>query len=203
MGMESELQGENYMGCFLDPLARRLADGDPGAPRELVERHHAELYRYARALLRDVPAAEDAVQEAFERAFAALGKYPEERIKTLSLRPWLYRITLNVVRNAWRDSRWEVSVAETPEGTDQRFGAASGRASGADTEAWLDTLKALGRLSERQRVAIALRYLEDLPYTGIAEVTGWPENTCKTLVRRGIERLGALLSEGSDGKGGS
>jgi RNA polymerase sigma-70 factor (ECF subfamily) len=192
----NEMRGE-------DPLAQRLADGDPGAPRELVERHHAELYRYARTLLRDAPAAEDAVQEAFRRAFAALGKYPKERIETLSLRPWLYRITLNVMRNAWRDSRREVSVAETPEGTDQRFGAVSGYASGADTEAWMDALEALGRLSERQRVAVALRYLEDLPYAGIAEVTGWPENTCKTLVRRGIGRLGALLSDESDGKGGS
>jgi RNA polymerase sigma-70 factor (ECF subfamily) len=201
--VDIELDSENTMGS-LDPLARRLADGDPGAPRELVERNHAELYRYARALMRDGPAAEDAVQEAFERAFAALGKYPEERIKTLSLRPWLYRITLNVVRNAWRDSRWEVPVAETREGTDQSFGAVPGLASSADRrEAWLDTLEALGRLSERQRVAVALRYLEDLSYAGIAEVTGWPENTCKTLVRRGIRRLGALLSDESDGKGGS
>jgi RNA polymerase sigma-70 factor, ECF subfamily len=201
MSMESELESENDMGC-LDPLAWRLADGDPDAPRELVERHHAQLYRYARALLRDTPAAEDAVQEAFERAFAALGKYPEERIKTLSLRPWLYRITLNVIRNAWRDNRREVPVAETPE-PDERFGTVSGLASGAYREAWLDTVEALGRLSERQLVAVALRYLEDLPYAGIAEVTGWPENTCKTLVRRGIERLGALLPDESDGKGGS
>jgi DNA-directed RNA polymerase specialized sigma24 family protein len=56
-------------------------------------------------------------------------------------------------------------------------------------------------LSERQRVAVTLRYLEDLPYAGISEVTGWPENTCKTLVRRGIGRLGALLSLESDGEG--
>ena len=201
MGMDSELESENDMGC-LDPLARRLADGDPGAPRELVERHHAELYRYARALLRDAPAAEDAVQEAFERAFAALGKYPQERVGTLSLRPWLYRITLNVIRNAWRKRRRELSVAETL-GPDERFGAMSGLASGAEREAWLDTLEALGQLSERQRVAVTLRYLEDLPYAGISEVTGWPENTCKTLVRRGIRRLGALLSDESDGKGGS
>ena len=203
IGVDIELESENTMGS-LDPLAWRLADGDPGAPRELVERHHAELYRYARALMRDGPAAEDAVQEAFEKAFAALGKYPQERIETLSLRPWLYRITLNVVRNAWRQRRWEVPVAETQEGTDQSFGAVPGLASSADRrEAWLDTLEALGRLSERQRVAVALRYLEDLSYAGIAEVTGWPENTCKTLVRRGIERLGALLSDESDGQGGS
>lgn len=186
----------------LDPLARRLAEGDPGAPRELVERHHAELYRYARALLRDEHGAEDAVQEAFERAFIALGKYPKERIETLSLRPWLYRITLNVVRNAWRDLRREVLVAEAPE-PDQRFGSVSGLASGAESEAWMDALGALERLSERQRVAVVLRYLEDLPYAAISEATGWPENTCKTLVRRGIGRLGALLSEESDGNGGS
>ena len=186
----------------LDPLARRLADGDPGAPRELVERHHAELCRYAWALLRDAPAAEDAVQEAFERAFVALGKYPEERIEALSLRAWLYRITLNVVRNAWRNGRREVSVVEVLEETGERFGAASGSAPGANREAWLDALGAMGRLPERQRVAVTLRYLEDLPYAGIAEATGWPENTCKTLVRRGIERLGVLLSDGNGGSSG-
>ena len=97
-----------------DPLVRRLA-GDPEAPEELVRRHHAELYRYARALLRGAPAAEDAVQEAFARAFVALGKYSEERIEALQLRPWLYRITLNVVRNNWRAGRREVPVAEMPE----------------------------------------------------------------------------------------
>jgi len=198
MGMEIELESAEDMRSE-DPLAKRLADGDPGAPGELVERHHAELCRYARALLRDAPAAEDAVQTAFERAFVALGKYPEERIAALSLRPWLYRIVLNVVRNAWRDSRREVPVAEPPE-PDERFGTVSG--SGADREAWLDVLGALGRLSERQRVAVALRYVEDLPYAEIAETTGWPENTCKTLVRRGIARLGVLLSDGSDGNGG-
>lgn len=185
-----------------DPLSRRLAAGDLDAPRQLVERHHAELYRYALALLRDAPAAEDAVQETFERAFAALGKYPEDRIKALFLRPWLYRIALNVVRNAWRERRREVPVAEMPEGTGGRLGTALSSAPGSDTEAWLDTLAALERLSERQRVAVALRYIEDLPYAEIAEIASWPEGTCKTLVRRGIGRLGILFSGGSDGKGG-
>jgi len=101
-----------------DPLARRLAAGNLDAPRQLVERHHAELYRYALALLRDASAAEDVVQDAFERAFAALGKYSEDRIKALSVRAWLYRITLNVVRNAWRERSREIPAAETPERAD-------------------------------------------------------------------------------------
>jgi RNA polymerase sigma-70 factor, ECF subfamily len=200
MGMETELESAKDMRIE-DPLAKRLANGDPSAPGELVERHYAELCRYARTLLRDTPAAEDAVQTAFERAFVALGKYPEERIEALSLRPWLYRIVLNVVRNTWRDSRREVLVDETPE-LNESLGPASGSAPGAYREAWMDALGALGRLSERQRVAVTLRYVEDLPYTEIAETTGWPENTCKTLVRRGIARLASMLSSTSDRNGG-
>ncbi len=183
------------------PLEGRLADGDPEAPGEMVARHHAELCRYARTLLADSSAAEDAVQTAFERAFVALGKYPEERIENLSLRPWLYRITLNVVRNVWRDGRREAPVAETPE-PDERSRAVASSASGADREAWIDALEALRRLPERQQVAVTLRYIEDLPYAEISERTGWPENTCKTLVRRGIDRLGGL-SEEPDGEGGN
>ncbi|MBA2441637.1 MAG: RNA polymerase sigma factor [Rubrobacter sp.] len=199
--MTSEPESENEVGSP-NPLARRLAVGDPGAPRELVERHHAELYRYARALLRDVPAAEDAVQGAFAKAFAALGRYPAKRIEGLSLRPWLYRITLNVVRNVWRDGGREVPAAETPE-PGERYEKDLDPTSSTDREVWMDTLEALGRLSERQRVAVTLRYLEDLPYAGISEATGWPENTCKTLVRRGIGRLGVLLSEDQDQEGGN
>ena len=71
-----------------DPLAARLADGDPLAPKVLVERHYAELYRYAFSVLREEQAAEDAVQDAFERAFAALGRYPEGRLRAMKLRPW-------------------------------------------------------------------------------------------------------------------
>lgn len=154
IGMETEFEGvgiANEMSSE-DPLARRLAGGDPEAPGELVERHHGELCRYALALMRDGPAAEDAVQEAFERALVALGRFPEERIAALRLRPWLYRITLNVVRNAWRDGRREVRVAEAPEPR-ERSGAAPDPASGAEREAWMDALEALGRLPERQRVA--------------------------------------------------
>jgi DNA-directed RNA polymerase specialized sigma24 family protein len=69
-----------------DSLAARLADGDPSATRDLVERHYSELYRYAFAMLRDDGAAEDAVQDAFERALGALGRYSEERLRAIALR---------------------------------------------------------------------------------------------------------------------
>jgi RNA polymerase sigma factor (sigma-70 family) len=57
----------------------------------------------------------------------------------------------------------------------------------------MDALAALAYLPEKQRVAVTLRYLQDLPYAEIARITGWPESTAKTLVRRGLIRLRDLL----------
>lgn len=177
-----------------DSLAERLADGDPGAAREVVSRYHAELLRYATVLLRNAAAAEDAVQEAYGRAFDALGRYPERRIRELSLRAWLYKITLNVVRNTWRKERREVLMARVPE--------EPGGISSAAPETRLDILAALRGLPERQRIAVALRYLSDLPYSEIELATGWPQATCRTLVKRGLKRLRTLISV-TDSEGGT
>lgn len=161
-----------------DSLATRLADGDPRAPRDLVEWHYSGLYRYAFAMLRDGGAAEDAVHDAFVNALEALAKYPEGRIRGMRLRPWLYCITLNVVRNRVRRRR-EFPVEERP-AVVERDG---------NPEGVMDALAALERLPEKQRVAVTLRHMQDLPYAEIADATGWPENTVKTLARRGIQRL--------------
>src|ERR687897_2816044 len=104
--MKTRTRRQEWTAGF-DPLAARLADGDPLAPKALVERHYRELYRYAFSVLREERAAEDAVQDAFERAFAALGRYSEERLRAMRLRPWMYRITLNVARNRLRERREE------------------------------------------------------------------------------------------------
>ena len=149
-----------------------------------MDRHYTEMYRYAFSMLRDERAAEDAVQDAFERALAALGRYHEGRLRAMRLRPWLYRITLNVTRNRLRRRR------EVPF---EKVFDLVGAGSNENREGVMDVLAALEKLPERQRVAVTLRYLQDLPYAEISGVTGWPEGTVKTLVRRGLERLRGLM----------
>jgi RNA polymerase sigma-70 factor, ECF subfamily len=188
-GMKTRARRQEW-AAGLDPLAARLADGDPLAPKALVERHYRELYRYAFSVLREERSAEDAVQDAFERAFSALGRYSEERLRAMRLRPWMYRITLNVARNRLRQRR-EVPVEDL----------CVEAASDEDRESIMDTLAALGGLPERQRVAVTLRYLQDMPYAEISSVTGWPEGTAKTLVRRGLMRLRSLMVEEPEGGG--
>jgi len=173
-------------------LAERIACGDALAVQELVERHYAELYRYAFAALRHRAASEDAVHDALVRALEALGRYPEERIRGMSLRPWLYRITLNTVRNRLR-ARGREARLEDPGALAEPRG---------DPEGVMDALAALRLLPERQRVAVSLRYLQDLPYAEISAATGWPEGTVKTLVRRGLIRLRAAMEQEERSRGG-
>ena len=63
----------------------------------------------------------------------------------------------------------------------------------------MDVLGALRKLPERQRVAVTLRYMQNLPYAEISAATGWPEGTARTLVRRGVMRLRKMMVEDPGG----
>src|SRR5712691_8122047 len=65
----------------------------------LVLRYASQLYGFALRWIGNPTDAEDIVQVAFERAFITLDNYPAPFIRTLKLRPWLYKVTLNVSRN--------------------------------------------------------------------------------------------------------
>lgn len=166
-------------------LNERLAKRDPEAPGEMISAHYPELYAYARAMLRDATLAEDVVHDALVGALEALGKYRAQRIRELALRAWLYRITLNKVRDHLRRSsrRNESPFYEDLHPEPQ-----------PDHDGVMDALDALANLPEKQRVAVTLRYMQDLPYAEIAAATGWPENTAKTLVRRGLGSLRKTLA---------
>jgi hypothetical protein len=153
----------------LDRLAARLADGDPRAALDLVEGYYAEPYRYAFAILRGGKDAEDAGQDAFERALTALGWYPEERIRAIA--PCVV-VSYNRERGA------QLAPAEPRGGGWGRPRSVVGRAG------YRDRREAGGRygragdagvfLPERQRMALTLRYVQDLPYAEICAATGWP-----------------------------
>jgi RNA polymerase sigma-70 factor (ECF subfamily) len=61
--------------------------------------------------------------------------------------------------------------------------------------------RALARLPTPQRLALTLHYFDDMRYEEIAAVMGLPLNTVKSHIRRGKERMAALLAEGDDLEG--
>ena len=72
-------------------LARLVTRRDPSAVRVIIRRNNRRLYRAAWSVLRDRAEAEDAVQDAYLKAFAAMGNFEGRP----SLSTWLTRIVVN------------------------------------------------------------------------------------------------------------
>src|SRR5262252_8133347 len=87
------------------PLEAALAADLDGPFERLVPEYQDRLFGFALRLTRSREDAEEIAQDAFVRAYRAMKSYPAERVRSLALRAWLYRITLNVARNHRRRRR--------------------------------------------------------------------------------------------------
>src|SRR5580765_4986473 len=111
---------------------RRARNGDQDAFRGIVEVYAKPLWRAAFRVLGDGAAAEDAVQDAFLRAWRALDRFDEQA----ELSTWLYRITVNAAIDQRRERRRrEVMDGAIPEDFDGQVAAAS-TSPGPDTQTY-------------------------------------------------------------------
>ena len=110
------------------------------------------------------------------------------------LRPWLYRITLNVVRNRLR--RRQVPRAPLEAAGTQASQDSPGPAASAErSETRRELTAALAALPRRYREAVLLRHVEDLSYPEAAAVLARPVGTVKSDVHRGLAQLRAALHD--------
>jgi RNA polymerase sigma-70 factor (ECF subfamily) len=113
-----------------------------------------ELWRVAAAISGSREAAPDLVQEAFVRAVRRIDSFRGDG----PLEGWLWRIVVNVARNGRR----EPPMASLPENLNTEAALPAGVAQG-------ELAAAMTRLSERQRLALFLRYYADLDYATIGD----------------------------------
>ena len=140
-----------------------------------------DVYAYAATLLRDRGAAEDVTAQAFERAFRRRTRYDARRGTP---RAWLFGIVRNAALDELRQ-RKRAASAPVP---------APPAAPDPEEEAELairrDAVRAaLGRLSARDREAIALKYHAGLSNTELAAVLGVSPTNAGTLVHRAMSKL--------------
>jgi RNA polymerase sigma-70 factor (ECF subfamily) len=148
-------------------LIERCRAGDLAAFEPLVEKYRQRVYRLAYNILRDPEEAWDVSQDAFIRAFQALGSFRGDS----AFYTWLFRIVINVARDRARQH------------------AARGRAFGTERveeEDW-----------DRHQAIFMLSDLEGLSYREIAEVLNIPMGTVMSRLhnarRRLRDALGPLL----------
>jgi RNA polymerase sigma-70 factor (ECF subfamily) len=171
-------------------LAAYLATDLDGHFAALVRLFQDRLYGFALRLTRSPQDAEESIQDAFVRAYRALERYPSEQCRTLQLRPWLYRITLNVVRNRVR--RPTLSLVPVDGEIGERlpgdpFDQPEVVAETIERHQRLEQL--LGELPGRYAMAVVLRHVQGLSYAEAAEVLDQPVGTTKSDVHRGLRLL--------------
>ncbi len=170
-------------------LVRRVLTGDVEAFSLLVDRHHARCLRVATHLLGSPDDAEDAVQEAFLRAYRHLGGYREQE----RFGAWVVRIVVNQCRSrVAKESRYEPLDA-LPGELDVVPANAEETADAALQRRLLAA--ALAKLPFEQREAIVLRFADALSYDDMAVVTGAGVSALKMRVQRACARLRTLLAE--------
>jgi len=168
-------------------LVRAAQDGSEQAVAELFDRHWDAAHRAAYLITHDRAAAEDIAQEAFLAALRALPRFDRRR----PLGPWLHRIVANraIDWSRSRQLRREVGAESVPE------------LAGPEpaTSGWPDHVAAvLAELPPEQRAVVVLRHLLELTPREIAELLELPQGTVNSRLRRGLDTLGAALSEQED-----
>ena len=169
-------------------LVNRGRSGDDAALSELVNRHHGSAYRVAMSLLHEDDAAQDVVQDAFLKAFRALGTFRGDA----SFRTWLLTITANEARGALRKSgrRRETALDDVGPIRSDSVDPAEEAMIASESER---ARKMLETLPEKQRLSVSLRIDEGLSFREIGEVIESSEGAARVNYFHGIRRLRELM----------
>jgi RNA polymerase sigma-70 factor (ECF subfamily) len=167
---------------------------DARAFADLAQEYAGRLYAVAYRMLGNRADAEDAVQRALLKCFAARDAYSAR----WAVSTWLYRALTNVCIDELRRRRVRGDVGSLDEAPASRA-RATGRGPGA-VAAGVDLARALDTVPREARILLALHYVDGLDYGELAKIRGISVNTVKSQLRRGKAILKqALEAGGHDG----
>jgi RNA polymerase sigma-70 factor (ECF subfamily) len=161
--------------------------GDREAFDLLVERHQRDVYRLCYRYLNNHEDANDMAQEAFLKAYRAIGKFRGDS----SFTTWLYRIAVNTCLN-FRASR-RPNAEELPEGLPDLGPGAGARLEQAEREK--EVRAAVTRLPDRQRATLILKVYHELTHEEVAQVLGSSVGTVKANLFHALGNLRKMLGE--------
>ena len=164
-----------------------FADGDATAARLLTDRLGPQCFSVALRMLGNRAEAEDVTQEAMMRLWKMAPDWVPGRAR---ISTWLYRVTLNLCVDLRRGKRPD-ALENAPEPEDGTASVVDRMQDAARRDA---LQKALDQLPERQRQAVVLRHIEELPNPEIAGVMEISVEAVESLIARGKRSLTGILS---------
>jgi RNA polymerase sigma-70 factor (ECF subfamily) len=146
-----------------------------------IDQHHTACLVYAERMLGSRADAEDAVQDTWLRALRAYARYDAAR----PFRPWLFRILVNTVgSHLRRRKRWWNRLIDSvdPDAIEKDAGQPNG--------SQMDALRvAVVELPPALREAFLLKYVSEMSYAEMSEVTGASISALKMRVNRAVAAL--------------
>jgi RNA polymerase sigma-70 factor (ECF subfamily) len=178
-----------------EELVRRVRAGEADAFEELVRRTRRDGYRLARRILRRHEDADDALQDAYVKAYQALDRFDTDR----PFAPWFLTIVARTALSALRQAKRRSAASlddPAPEGNvplAERI--ADPQCDPAALERRLLVERAFLSLSEEHRAVLALRVDADLSYADIAAALEIPQGTVMSRLARAREALVERMRE--------
>lgn len=182
-------------------IVRRVQRGDKQAYNLLVSKYQHRILKLIARYIADVAEREDVAQEAFIKAYRALGNFRGES----QFYTWLYRISVNTAKNhlmkaARRPPSQDVELDDSGEGESY---AIPKEIHTPETTAMNDELaaairEAFAELPTVLREAIELRELEGMSYEEIALVMDCPIGTVRSRIFRAREAIEAAIQPYTD-----
>jgi RNA polymerase sigma-70 factor (ECF subfamily) len=178
-------------------LIARCKTGDERAFEDLVHKYQQTVLNLVFHHLGHHADLEDVAQKIFIKVYLALGRFDNKR----PFFPWLYRIIRNQCYDELRQLRrskvrtfTDLSLEEV-DSIERLIGQGDVAPRSEDERKELHDLlySLLDQLPEKQRTAIILRDLEEIPYGQMAEALGWTEQAARLKVFRGRARLKELM----------
>jgi RNA polymerase sigma-70 factor (ECF subfamily) len=180
------------MDELVNKRINEVLKGDQDAFEEIVTLFQHRLYHVCYRMLSNRQEAEDIAQEAFVRAYINIHTFDQKR----KFSTWLFRIATNLCIDRIRKKKPDFHLdAEVP-GTEGLNMYSQIAASGELPEEQVERMETqeriqyeIGRLPDKYRSVIILRYIEELPLQEIGDILELPLGTVKTRVHRGREAL--------------
>ena len=181
-GPDAELRGDRE-------LVYAARDGDALAFDGLFYRYRDGIYRLGLAITKDPSAAEEIVVDTFARAHRAIDRLEPDD----TLRPWLYRVAVNLSYNrrprkgvTWSsldDAAYDIAAdGESPSDAAER------------TERRRVVLECIDGLGSKHKIVVVLHYLNGLNLAEIAEIAEVPVGTVKSRLHNALRKLRVQLS---------
>jgi RNA polymerase sigma-70 factor (ECF subfamily) len=173
-------------------LIERAKRGDGDAYEALLRLHQDAAFRTAYVIAGSAADAEEVTQDAFLKAYRALGRFR----RGSPFRPWLLSIVANEARNRRRGAgRREHLATRAAAALPPAEDVPSPELAAVAADDRRELLAAIARLRDEDRVAILGRYFLGLTDAEAAAVLGVRTGAVKTRVWRALERLRAELGE--------